>query len=122
MLPSGGARAVGWEFVFLFPCERLPVQADGVNEPVDSAILWGDQTLSGLDDAVWQPSRGGLFAQSLREGEASEYATRLRDAPDVRSIQAYRIDQSLPPHAYDLTRRTEEVSGATVAATWVDPG
>ena len=114
-LPPGGPVAVGWQFSFLFPCQRQPRQADGLNEPAPFALAWGDQPLSGLQDGIFQPERGGHFAQSLRDGPTAQLAVRLRDFPEVDSIQLYSFGTSLPSDGYEVVPGRRTVSGFTPA-------
>ena len=97
------------------------MQADGINEPIGSAVAWGDEPMSGLDDAMWQAQRGGLFTQSLRSSRTTELSARLADAPMARTIQVYLLDEALPPSDYRMERSAPVVPGWRVAPSWVDP-
>ena len=100
----GEASAVSWQYSFLFPCQRKPVQALGINEPATLGVVWGDRPLAYRFDGIWQTGRGGLFAQSLRDSEVTELTTRLRPAPDGASGQVYRLEPLVPARAV-LPRR-----------------
>ena len=108
----GEASAVSWQYSFLFPCQRKPVQALGINEPATLGVVWGDRPLAYRFDGIWQTGRGGLFAQSLRDSEVTELTTRLRPAPDGASGQVYRLDPLVPlAPSYRVDPRREVVSG-----------
>lgn len=108
----GEATAVSWQYSFLFPCQRKPVQALGINEPATLGVVWGDRPLAYRFDGIWQTGRGGLFAQSLRDSEVTELTTRLRPAPDGASGQVYRLDPLVPLEpSYRIDPRREVVSG-----------
>ncbi|MHC1561856.1 arabinosyltransferase domain-containing protein [Actinomycetospora sp. C-140] len=94
--PPGEASAVSWQYAFLFPCQRKPVQALGINEPSTLGVVWGDRPLAYRFDGIWQTGRGGMFAQSLRDSEVTELVTRLNVAPDGASGQVYRLDPLVP--------------------------
>ena len=114
-LPTGAPTAVGWQFAFLFPCQRQPVQVAGINEPTPYAVAWGDQPLSGLGDGIFQLGRGGHFAQSLRDGSFTQLSVRLRDAPEVDSAQLYAFAPPLPVGGYRLDRDRTVEWGSTPA-------
>jgi hypothetical protein len=108
----GEASAVSWQYAFLFPCQRKPVQALGINEPATLGVVWGDRPLAFRFDGIWQTNRGGLFAQSLRDSEVTELVTRLAPAPDGASGQVYRLDPLVPLEpSYRIDPRREVVSG-----------
>ncbi|GAA4867738.1 arabinosyltransferase domain-containing protein [Actinomycetospora straminea] len=108
----GEATAVSWQYAFLFPCLRKPVQAFGINEPATLGVVWGDQPLAYRLDGIWQTGRGGLFAQSLRDAQVTQLATQLRVAPDAVSGQVYRLDPLVPVDAaYRLEPRRIVVGG-----------
>jgi hypothetical protein len=92
----GEASAVSWQYAFLFPCQRKPVQALGINEPSTLGLVWGDRPLAFRFDGIWQTGRGGLFAQSLRDSQVTELVTRLGVAPDAASGQVYRLTPLVP--------------------------
>ncbi|GAA4919410.1 arabinosyltransferase C [Actinomycetospora succinea] len=112
-LVPGEASAVSWQYAFLFPCQRKPVQADGLNEPSTVGVVWGDQELAYRGDGIWQIRRGGLFAQSLRDSEVVGLVTRLRDAPDADPGMVYRLTPYVPsrPDAYRLAQERVVVAG-----------
>jgi hypothetical protein len=108
----GEASAVSWQYAFLFPCQRKPVQAFGINEPSTLGVVWGEQPLAYRLDGIWQTGRGGLFAQSLRDSQVTQLVTRLRVAPDAVSGQVYRLDPLAPADvAYRLDPRRIVVPG-----------
>jgi hypothetical protein len=108
----GEASAVSWQYAFLFPCQRKPVQADGINEPSTLAVVWGDQELAYTLDGIWQIRRGGLFAQSARDSRMVGLVTRLRDFPDAEAGTVYRLTPYVPTtDAYRVDRESVVVSG-----------
>ncbi|CAA9240933.1 MAG: hypothetical protein AVDCRST_MAG54-1496, partial [uncultured Actinomycetospora sp.] len=108
----GEATAVSWQYAFLFPCQRKPVQADGINEPSTLAVVWGDQELAYTLDGIWQIPRGGLFAQSARDSRMVGLVTRLRDFPDAEAGTVYRLTPFVPTtDAYRIDRESVVVSG-----------
>jgi hypothetical protein len=111
LIPRGSATAVGWPVAFLFPCLRKPVQAGGVNEPVSTAVTWGDGPLAGVADSAFLPERGGLFAQSYRGSAVTQLSARLADAPDAVGIQVYTLRDTLPSGRYAVTSGSEVVPG-----------
>jgi len=108
----GEASAVSWQYAFLFPCQRKPVQADGINEPSTLGVVWGDQELAYTLDGIWQIRRGGLFAQSARDSAMTGLVTRLRDFPDAEAGTVYRLRPYVPTTgAYRLEREALVVAG-----------
>lgn len=108
----GEASAVSWQYAFLFPCQRKPVQADGINEPSTLAVVWGDQELAYTLDGIWQIRRGGLFAQSARDSRMVGLVTRLRDFPEAEAGTVYRLTPYVPATgAYRLERKSVVVTG-----------
>ncbi|GAA4688783.1 arabinosyltransferase EmbC [Pseudonocardia yuanmonensis] len=119
-LPAG-AVALSWQVAFQFPCLPLPRVADGITEPPRSAVVWGDPSLSGFDDATWQPFRGGLFGQVRRISTGLQLATTLDGVPeDERNLEVYLFDPPYPADAYDLARG-ERVTGGGDAGTDAPP-
>ena len=115
VVPPGSATGVGWSLAFLFPCLRKPVQADGVNEPVATAVTGGEEPLDGVGDSAFQAKRGGLYMQSYRGSAATELSARLADFPAVPGIQVYTFRSTLPSGRYTLEHRSEVVPGRAPA-------
>lgn len=111
LVPPESATAVGWPVAFLFPCLRKPAQDHGVNEPVRTAVTWGDQPLSGVGDSAFMADRGGLFAQSYRGSAVTQLSARLTDYPGVTGIQVYDFQSTLPNGRYSMTPGSETASG-----------
>ncbi|MDD7940966.1 arabinosyltransferase domain-containing protein [Actinomycetospora lutea] len=112
----GEASAVSWQYAFLFPCQRKPVQAAGINEPSTLGVVWGDQELAYDLDGIWQIPRGGMFAQSARDSSMVGLVTRLRDAPDAEAGTVYRLRPYVPDTgAYRLEKDSVTVAGWTPA-------
>jgi hypothetical protein len=111
LVPPGSATAAGWPVAFLFPCLRKPVQAGGVNEPVSTAVTWGNGPLAGVADSAFLPERGGLFAQSYRGSAVTQLSARLADAPDAIGIQVYTLRGTLPGEGYRTEPGHEVVPG-----------
>ncbi|HSK58966.1 MAG TPA: arabinosyltransferase domain-containing protein [Actinomycetospora sp.] len=108
----GEATALSWQYAFLFPCQRQPVQAGGINEPSTLAVVWGDQELAYTLDGIWQIRRGGLFAQSARDSRMVGMVTRLRDFPDAEAGTVYRLTPYVPTtDAYRIERESVVVDG-----------
>ncbi|MEJ2863347.1 arabinosyltransferase domain-containing protein [Actinomycetospora flava] len=108
----GEATAVSWQYAFLFPCQRKPVQALGINEPSTLALVWGQEPLAFRTADIWQTGRGGLFVQSLRDSEVTSLVTRLEVAPDATAGQVYRLAPLVPLiPAYAVDPRRVVVAG-----------
>ena len=105
--------AVSWQFAFNFPCAVQPIVQDGITEPVEHGIVWGDQGVNGLRDNTFAEFRGGLFGQLDRSAGVSRLLARVEGRPDIQLLQVYRFHQPLPTDAYELTRQRETVSGLT---------
>ncbi|MCD2193318.1 arabinosyltransferase domain-containing protein [Actinomycetospora endophytica] len=111
IIPSGSATAVGWPIAFLFPCLRKPIQADGINEPVATAVTWGDGALAGVGDSAFLSDRGGLFAPSFSGDAVTQLSARLADAPDAAGLQVYTFRATLPSDGYTVDPGSETVPG-----------
>jgi hypothetical protein len=102
-LPRDAAVATAWQFAFLFPCQRQPVVASGITEPVSHGVVWGDGGISGVQDNTWSDFRGGLFAPVQRTSAVTQLIAGFPSAPDVRTVQVYRFQYPYPERAYELT-------------------
>ena len=106
LLPADAAVATAWQFAFLFPCQRQVAIAEGITEPVEYAVLWGDEGIDGVGDATWQLDRGGLFAPTLRDSSVTFLGGDFPDFPSIHSVQVFRVDAAHPERTYDLTPGT----------------
>lgn len=103
--------AVSWQFSFLFPCQRQPVLSQGITEPAEYGVLWGNDGYVGFNDNTWQVSRAGVFAPVARNAAVVSVVAYLRDHPDVQELQVYRFENPYPTAAYDLTADDVTVMG-----------
>ena len=128
VLPADRTVALTWQFAFLFPNLHKPTQGQGINEPSTAAVMWGTSPLAIDSENVYAVSRGGLFAQSVRESSVVELPTRLRHFPTAGAGQVYLFRPYVPVGvAYRLDPASREVWGFTPApnttfSTPVDPG
>ena len=105
-LPADDAVAVAWQLAFLFPCQRQPEISDGITEPVQHAVLWGDEEVNGIEDATWQLERGGLFAPTRYDSSVTFLGGAFPDFPDIETVQVFQVDAAYPDRAYDVRRAT----------------
>ena len=90
-LPADRTVALTWQFAFLYPNLHKPTQGQGINEPSTAAVMWGTSPLAIDSENVYAVSRGGLFAQSVRESSVVELPTRLRHFPTAGAGQVYLL-------------------------------
>jgi len=109
-LPDDAAVGVGWQFSFLFPCQRQPRISGGIAEPIDYAVVWG-LGVEGLFENTWVLQRGGLYAPTLREASITKVIAEVRGAPEIESFSVYRVDSPYATAAYDLTRGSVTMMG-----------
>ncbi|MBO0839529.1 MAG: arabinosyltransferase domain-containing protein [Sciscionella sp.] len=103
-LPASAPVALSWQFSFLFPCQRQPVLADGIAQPAQYAVNWGvGAPIDLARDGAYQPRRGGLYGQALREQSIAQLSARLRDFPTTEHIEVYRFTAPFPADAYTVT-------------------
>lgn len=111
-LPAAAPVAMGWPIAFSYPCQRQPTMVNGVTESPEYAVLWGEGGLGGFADGVWQPFRGGSFAQVPRTQSVQQLAV----VPGVDPfIEVYAFDTPLAANAYDLTHTRRTTSGASIS-------
>lgn len=111
-LPARDPIAVAWQLAFIFPCLRQPRQHNGVTEAPTHAVLWGEGPLGGLDDPLtMRKDRGGAFARLPFLKTVFQPVSRLRDFPEVTTIEVYRYTSTLAPGAYTISTHREVVSG-----------
>lgn len=111
ILPPGSPVAVGWTLAFLFPCLDKPIQADGINQPVASAVTGGEEPMDGVGDSAFQSARGGLFMQSYRGSAVTQLSARFTDFPATPGIQVYLFRSTLPAGRYLVQPGSEVVPG-----------
>jgi arabinosyltransferase C len=111
-LPDRAPVALAWPIAFNFPCLRQPRMVDGITESPQYAVLFGDRALGGFSDGVWQPFRGGAFAQVPRTQSVQQLAVVPGVDPE---IQVYAFDTPLARGAYALTRASRTTPGASTA-------
>lgn len=104
LLPGDAAVAVAWQLAFLFPCQRQPDLSDGITEPVEYAVLWGDEGINGIEDATWQLPRGGLFAPTRADSSVTFLGGTFPDFPEIDSVQVFGTVAAYPARAYDVRR------------------
>ena len=105
-LPRGAAVATAWQLAFLFPCQRQPEITDGITEPPQYAVLWGDNGVNGLGDATWQLPRGGLFGPTLRDSSVTFLGGTFPDFPEIATVQVFRVVAAYPTDGFDLSTST----------------
>ncbi|MDQ3693019.1 MAG: arabinosyltransferase, partial [Chloroflexota bacterium] len=110
-IPMDAAVGVSWQFSFLFPCQRLPTVQNGITEPIEYGVVYGTEGTNGLDDNTWTIYAGGLFGPVSRVAGIVQLPARLRDAPDVPTLQVYRFDNPYPSRAYELRAGTRTLLG-----------
>ena len=111
-IPDAAPVALGWPIAFNYPCLRQPTMVNGVTESPEYAVLWGNRALSGFADGVWQPFRGGAFAQVPRTQSVQQLA--VVPGVDPR-LEVYSFATPLARDAYSLTRTRRTVSGADIS-------
>jgi len=110
LVPAGDPVALGWQMAFAYPCQRQVRVVDGISEPPTFGVAWGDQALSGLGDATWQPFRGGVYGQVPRTQSVLQLATI---GPVDPNIQVFQFSSPYPSDAYSLSTERRTVSGAS---------
>jgi hypothetical protein len=111
-LPAAAPVAMGWPIAFGYPCQRQPRMVNGVTESPQYAVLWGEGGLGGFADGVWQPFRGGAFAQVPRTQSVQQLAV----VPGVDPyLEVYAFDTPLAAKAYTLTHVRRTVSGSSIS-------
>lgn len=113
LVPTGTATALSWNAALLFPCTRQPRIGDGITEPPGWAVGYTDGPLQILREVGWQASRGDAFGQTARQAGITQLTARLKDAPGIRRVQVYRLEQPFAPAAYELTPGRRTVPGWT---------
>jgi hypothetical protein len=111
IIPSTSPSAVSWTLAFLFPCLTKPVQADGINQPVTSAVTGGEEPMDGVGDSAFAPERGGLFMQSYRGSAVTQLSARFTDFPDTPGIQVYLFRNALPTGLFTVQPGRKVVPG-----------
>ncbi|GAB4080395.1 arabinosyltransferase domain-containing protein [Modestobacter muralis] len=101
-LPDDAAVALAWQLAFLFPCQRQPDLSDGITEPVEYAVLWGDEGINGVEDATWQLPRGGLFAPTRSDSSVTFLGGTFPDFPEIDTVQVFRVVPAYPAQGYDV--------------------
>ncbi|MCZ2829751.1 arabinosyltransferase domain-containing protein [Modestobacter sp. VKM Ac-2986] len=96
--------ALAWQLAFLFPCQRQPDLSDGITEPVEHAVLWGDEGINGTEDATWQLPRGGLFAPTRYDSSVTFLGGTFPDFPEIDTVQVFRVVPAYPARGYDVRR------------------
>jgi hypothetical protein len=109
-VPAGAPVALGWQLAFGYPCLRQPRMVNGVTEPPEYAVLYGNgEALNGLGDGAWVPFRGGAFAQVPRTQSVQQLAV----VPGVDPhIELYSFATPLARDAYTLTTTQRVTPGA----------
>ena len=110
-LPADAVVATSWQLTYHFPCQRQVSNAHGISDRPDYAVLVGGRPFEGVGDSVWQPGRGGLYAQVPGAATLTELDSRFTDAPEVAWGQLARVDWPYAPSAYDLRLEREVRSG-----------
>ena len=119
-LPADAAVATAWQFSFLFPCQRQLTIDDGITEPMQYAVMWGQGGVNGLGDATWQLGRGGLFAPTLRDSSVTEVGGAFPDWPGIDTVQVFKVVAPYATAAYDLDQEQVDRWGwqGPVEARW----
>ncbi|MFC5062714.1 arabinosyltransferase domain-containing protein [Actinomycetospora atypica] len=113
-LARDGVYSVNWENSFLFPCIRQPVQQNGITEPMDGFLGYGETRRSALADFQARTNSGGIVGNALREARTTELPTRFRDFPDTDDdVFLMLFDNPYPSDRYDMERKNRVVSGGT---------
>nr|WP_281376562.1 arabinosyltransferase domain-containing protein [Actinomycetospora corticicola] len=111
-LPRAGVYTVAWENAFLFPCITQPIQQDGVTQPMDGFLGYGETRGSALADFVAKTDSGGIVGNAYREADVTELRTRFRDFPDVDDdVLLMLFEQPYPTGRYTLEPGSRVVSG-----------
>ncbi|MEU2347441.1 arabinosyltransferase domain-containing protein [Modestobacter sp. NPDC049651] len=105
LIPAGAVTQVTWQISFLFPCAELPETVDGITQPSDYVIAWGNRGLDGLGDSIFNRGRGGLMYPTLRSSSLTKLDTRMPTHPEVDWFQAYSVQNPYPTDAYTLDRQ-----------------
>jgi hypothetical protein len=105
-IPADAPVATAWQFSFLFSCQRQVLVDEGITEPMQYAVMWGDGGTTGLDDATWQLGRGGLYAPTARDSSITGVGGTFPDFPAITTAQVYRVVAPYPAQAYDLQSAT----------------
>ncbi len=116
-LPDDAVVATAWQRTYLFPCQRQVVTGHGISTRPEYAVLFGARTLEGAGDSVWQPGRGGLYAQVPEQATMTQLASRFTDAPRVPWGQLARLDYDYVDGAYDVRLEPEVASGTRGPST-----
>ncbi|HEY2193494.1 MAG TPA: arabinosyltransferase domain-containing protein [Actinomycetospora sp.] len=113
VLPRTNTYTVAWENSFLFPCIHQPIQQNGVTQPMDGFLGYGETESYALADFIAKPDNGGIVGNAYREADVTELRTRLHDFPDVDDdVFLMLFDQPYPTGRYDLVPGSRVVSGA----------
>jgi Mycobacterial cell wall arabinan synthesis protein/EmbC C-terminal domain/Arabinosyltransferase concanavalin like domain len=114
VLPRDRTYTVAWENAFLFPCIHQPIQQNGVTQPMDGFLGYGETSGSALADFTAKPDNGGIVGNAYREADVTDLRTRFHDFPDVDDNVALMLfENPYPSGRYDLVRGSRVVSGAT---------
>ncbi|MGY2080212.1 arabinosyltransferase domain-containing protein [Modestobacter sp. SYSU DS0657] len=105
-LPEDAAVATAWQFAFLFPCQRQLDISNGITEPMEYAVMWGDGGVNSLWDNTWRLDRGGLFAPTPRHSSLTMVGGTFRDWPGITDVQVFRVVAPYPEDAYDVRETT----------------
>ena len=110
----GEAVGLSWQYAFLFPCQRKPAQALGINEPATLGVVWGDRPLAYRFDGIWQTgARRPVRPEPARlRGHRADHPAASRPRRPA-SGQVYRLDApgAARAVAYRVDPRREVVSG-----------
>jgi hypothetical protein len=116
-LPDDAVVATAWQRTYLFPCQEQVLTAHGISTRPEHAILYGSRSLEGTGDSVWQPGRGGLFAQVPEAATLTQVSSWFTDTPEVPWGQLASAEYAYPERAYDLALSPEVTSGLTGPST-----
>ncbi len=111
LVPGDAVVAVNWQRSYLFPCQDQVLTAHGISARPTWAVLYGERSFEGIGDSVWQPGRGGLFAQVPEAATMTQLSSELTDTPEVGWGQLARIEWPYAADAYDLELLPEVAAG-----------
>jgi hypothetical protein len=112
VLPRDDTYSVNWENAFLFPCIHQPVQQNGITQPMDGFLGYGESRDSALADFQARTGSGGIVGNAYREADVKVLPTRFRDFPEVDDdVTLMLFENPYPSGRYQLVRGSRVVPG-----------